>query len=243
MASPISWVPTLLDAVGLAADQQVAGAVARRKHVLDRLLDNVGILAEIEGVAKHHGVGERLGDGIGQALARDVGRAAMDGLIERLAPAGRVGRTERGRGQEAQRSGQHRRFIRQDVAEQVVGDDDVEIARRAQQLHGERVGVHVLELHVGILLLVKLGRLLAPQHAGVHDVGLLGRQHLVAALARQLEGDGADAADLAYRVALGVECLDLALGVGLAAARLAEIDAAGQLADDHDVETFDDLGL
>src|SRR6266576_193762 len=32
-------------------------------------------------------------------------------------------------------------------------------------------------------------------------------------------------------------------GVGVAAARLAEIDAAGQLADDHDVEALDDLGL
>ncbi len=86
-------------------------------------------------------------------------------------------------------------------------------------------------------------RLLAPQHAGVHDVGLLRGHHLVLALARQLEGDGADAADFAGLVALGVERLELAVRQLGAAARLAEIDAARQLADDHDVEALDDLGL
>src|SRR6185437_9063420 len=44
-------------AVGLA-DQQVAGAVARLEHVLDRPLDQVGFLAEVERVAEHHRVAE-----------------------------------------------------------------------------------------------------------------------------------------------------------------------------------------
>ena len=90
---------------------------------------------------------------------------------------------------------------------------------------------------------MQLGRLFAPQHAGVHHVGLLRGEDLVLALARQFEGDGADAADLGGRVALRVEGLDLAGGVDVAAARLTEIHAAGQLADDHDVEALDDLGL
>ena len=49
--------------------------------------------------------------------------------------------------------------------------------------------------------------------------------------------------DLGSGVTLRVEGLDLAGGVGVAAARFAEVNAAGQLADDHDVETLDDLGL
>ena len=167
----------------------------------------------------------------------------MDRLVQRLAAAGGVGRAERGRGEQAERARQHRRLVRQDVAEQVVGDDHVEFLGRAQQLHGERVGVHVLKLHVGVLLLVQLGRLFAPQHAGVHHVGLLRGEDLVLALAGQFEGDGADAADFRRRVALRVEGLDLAGGVDMAAARLAEVNAAGQFADDHDVEALDDLGL
>src|SRR5436309_8285302 len=45
-------------------------------------------------------------------------------------------RAERGRGQHAERAGQHRRAIREDVAEEIVGDDDVEllgIAHRSEE--------------------------------------------------------------------------------------------------------------
>ena len=84
---------------------------------------------------------------------------------------------------------------------------------------------------------------LVPQHARLHDVALLHRGDLVAPLARQLEGDAADALDLVGVVDLGVDGALLAvaeIGDGL---RLAEIDAAGQLAQDHDVEPLDQLAL
>ena len=82
-----------------------------------------------------------------------------------------------------------------------------------------------------------------PEHAGLHDVALFHRGDLVAPLARQLEGDAGDALDLVGVVDLGIDGALLAvaeIGDGL---RLAEIDAAGQLAHDHDVEPLDHLAL
>ena len=45
------------------------------------------------------------------------------------------------------------------------------------------------------------------------------------------------------RIDLGVDAAALAVGQGLDAARAPEIDAAGQLAQDHEVEAPDQLGL
>ena len=84
---------------------------------------------------------------------------------------------------------------------------------------------------------------LVPQHAGLHHVALFHRGDLVAPLARQLEADPRDALDLVGVVDLGIDGALLAvaeIGDGL---RLAEIDAAGQLAQDDDVEALDHLAL
>ena len=88
-----------------------------------------------------------------------------------------------------------------------------------------------------------LGDHLVPEHAGFHDVALFHRGQLVAALARQIEGDPGDALDLIGVVDLGIDGALLAvaeIGDGL---RLAEIDPAGELAHDHDVEALDHLAL
>ena len=82
-----------------------------------------------------------------------------------------------------------------------------------------------------------------PQHAGLHHVVLFRRGHLVAALAGEVEGDAADALDLEGVVDLGVDAALLAVAEIDDLLRLAEIDAAGQLAHDHDVEALDDLAL
>ena len=66
---------------------------------------------------------------------------------------------------------------------------------------------------------------------------------LLAALARRLEGDLRDAPDLAFGVVHRVEALALAAGQRVDAARLAEVDVAGQLAHDQDVEPGDHFGL
>ena len=70
---------------------------------------------------------------------------------------------------------------------------------------------------------------------------------LLAALACRLERDVRDALDLRAAVAHGVERLfgagEVAVGRRAPAARLAEIDVAGELADDQDVEPRDEFGL
>ena len=90
---------------------------------------------------------------------------------------------------------------------------------------------------------MELAHLLAPQHAAFHDVGLFHRAHPALALAGQLEGDAGDALDLGRRVDLGVDAAPRAVGQFLDAARVAEVDAASELAHDHDVEALDHLEL
>ena len=96
---------------------------------------------------------------------------------------------------------------------------------------------------VGEFALVQRGDHLAPEHAGLHHVALVRRGHLVAALAREIEGDAADALDFEGVVDLGVDAALLAVAEIDDLLGLAEIDAAGQLAHDHDVEALDDFAL
>ncbi|CAI8422948.1 MAG: Uncharacterised protein [Rhodospirillaceae bacterium] len=67
--------------------------------------------------------------------------------------------------------------------------------------------------------------------------------HAVTALARKIEGDPGDPADFLGVVDLGVDAPALAVGQVGDAARLAEVDPAGQLAHDHDVEAGYELFL
>ena len=129
------------------------------------------------------------------------------------------------------------------VAEQIVGDDDVELLRRLHQIHAAGIGELMLQRDVLVFARMHLRHHLVPEHARLHDVALFHRGHLVAALARQVEGDAGDALDLVGVVDLGIDGALLAvaeIGDGL---RLAEIDAAGEFAHDHDVEAFDHLAL
>ncbi len=111
------------------------------------------------------------------------------------------------------------------------------------ELHGAVVGQDVLELDVGRVGLVRGRHDLVPQDARPHDVALFRRVHLVAPLAREIEGDLGDALDLVRRVDLRVDRALLAVLERDDLLRLAEIDAARELAHDHDVEPFDELAL
>src|SRR5207247_1038540 len=105
---------------------------------------------------------------------------------------------------------------------------------------------HVVELDVGVLL-VDFGDDVLPELEGLQHVGLVDAGYTLAALARGLEGDVGDALDLGLRVAHGVEGFfgagEMAVDRGAAAARLAEVDVAGELADDEDVQPRDELRL
>ena len=99
------------------------------------------------------------------------------------------------------------------------------------------------EFHVRILLGPQEGHLLAPQQCRLQDIGFVDGAHPAVALAGEFEGDASDAQDLMSRVDEGVDPAALAAAGILYAARLTEVDAAGQFAHDHDVEARDDIGL
>ncbi len=73
-----------------------------------------------------------------------------------------LGRPSVADGQHPETAGEHGGEIRQEVAEQVGGDDHVELARVADQLHGAVVGIHVRQCNVGIFARVQGRDGLAP---------------------------------------------------------------------------------
>ena len=164
---------------------------------------------------------------VGDPLPRDVGRGAVDGLEQargrRLA--------ERGAGQHPERAGDHRGLVAEDVAEHVLGEDHVEVARGGDELHRALVDEHVLELDVRELLGVHA--VTTSRHSRLVS-STLALSTLVTLRARGAEGDARDALDLGD----GVDA-QVAGAVG-GARLLAEVDAAGELAHDEQVGALDD---
>ena len=81
----------------------------------------------------------------------------------------------------------------------------------------------------------------APQLRGFEHIGLVDRAEFLLAAPRHLEPDARDARDLGLVIAHQVIALAQARR-GAAAALLAEIDVAGQLAHDHHVDRAARLG-
>ena len=101
----------------------------------------------------------------------------------------------------------------------------------------------MLKLDIGIFRRMNARHNFIPQHAGLHDVALLGGRNFLLAGARQFEGDTADALDLVGVIDLRIDAALLAIaeiGDGLG---FTEIDATRQFTDDQDVEAFDHLAL
>ena len=94
-------------------------------------------------------------------------------------------------------AGQHRGEVRQQVAEQVAGDDDVELPRIAHQLHGAVVGVHVRQLDLGEFR-GRRSAVTVCRHSSPLSITLaFSTLHTPPLpLARQLEGDARHALDL-----------------------------------------------
>ncbi|MNQ74500.1 hypothetical protein D3C85_892590 [compost metagenome] len=91
-----------------------------------------------------------------------------------------------------------------------------------------------------------LGHLLdhfTPQLAGSQYVGLVHRAQLLAAHHGHVEADTGDTTDFAFAVRQGVVGLTLAVFQGTGATRCTEIDAAGQFANDQDVQPGNDFRL
>ena len=176
------------DHLGAGAGAEVARAIAFTQTAFDRLPDYLGFGAQAERMLEQHRRGQDGGERIGLVAARDIRGAAVNRLEQPDAASGGVELVaERGRRQQAHRSRQHRGFVGQDVAEHVLGDDHVEVARPADEMHRHRVDQHVLESDV-LEFGADLAGDLAPQPRGGQDVGLVDRGQALAALARELEG-------------------------------------------------------
>jgi hypothetical protein len=165
-----------------------------------------GVLVEM--VEHHHGALDE-GRGVGDALACDVRGRAVDRLEDGVLGA------DVGPGDDAEAADQAGAEVGQDVAVEVLGDDDVEPVRVAHHVHGGGVDDDLLELDGGVAGGHAAG---AVEHQAVghlHDVGLVHR------------GDAAAA------VLGGV--LEGVLGDAGAALVGDELDALGYPGEDHDL--------
>ena len=155
----------------------------------------------------------------------------MDRLVQSGSPV-----AHGGGGQQADGAGDHRRLIGENVAEHVLRYDNVKLAGVPDDLHGAVVHQHVLVGHVGVFLrqTVHDG---APQAAGLQHVGLVHAGHLFPAQPGHFKGAAADALDLHFGVSHQVGTLHPPVRRVVAIA-LAEVDAAGQLPDHHQVDAL-----
>jgi hypothetical protein len=147
-----------------------------------------------------------------------------------------AGGPQRSRGQHAQRAGNDRGFVRKDVAEDVAGEDDVELGGITHQLHGGVIHVHVAQLHVGVVA-VHFHDHFPPQAGGFQHVAFFHGADLVAALAGRFKAHPGNAADFFLSIDHGVEARAQAVA-RFYAARFAEVDVAGKLAHHHQVQAF-----
>ena len=101
----------------------------------------------------------------------------------------------------------------------------------------------MFKLHVLEFARMRLSHDLVPQNAGLHHVALFHRRDFVAPLARKLEGDARDALDFVGVVDLRVDGALLAIAEVGDGFRFAEINAAGEFAQNDDIETVHDFPL
>ena len=86
--------------------------------------------------------------GLARSRAGDVRRRAVDRLVQPERAVRGPALAERRRRQHPEAAGEDRRLVGQDVAEQVLGDDDVEVGRPADEQHRARVDELVVERDV-----------------------------------------------------------------------------------------------
>ena len=214
----------------------------------------------MKGVLEHHADREEHGDGVDDTLAGDVGcgaygklsvrvdverveRHTVDGLVDTVALALAVrDTTERSAGQQTQAAGDDGSLVRDDVAEQVAGDNNtVQSTRVLDQDHGSAVDELVTNLQLRELLLHDLGDDLSPQSAGGEHVGLVQTPDGSWGVLGESEvgGETSDALNLMARVGLGVHGVTRTIVLGA----VTEVDTTGQFADNVDVDATADFGL
>ena len=198
-------VPTTTSpSVGIGRVGQVGRPPAVGERAADRRLDRRGRIGLPERGPQQHRRRQDRADRVRDVASGDVRRRAVDRLVQAELPVVGPPLAERRRRQHAEAPGQDRRLVRQDVAEQVLGDDDVEVGRPPDEQHRARIDQLVVEPDVGELG----GQLVgdpAPQPRGREDVGLVDLGHDPAPAPRQLEREPDDAPDLVLGVRQRVE--------------------------------------
>ena len=171
-------------------------------------------------------------------------KLTVDRLIDTIAPALAVGdAAEAGGGAEANTAGDGACLVADDVAEEVVGDDDaVEGAGVLDHKEGGAVDELVLQRELGERLGEDVGHDAAPQAARGQHVGLIERGDGGGRIARQrkVRGEAGHALDLSAGVRLGVEG---EAGDAVVLGPVPEVDAARQLADQREVRAAAHVGL
>ncbi len=136
------------------------------------------------------------------------------------------------RRREADSAGGDRRDVGEDVAERVLGEQDVEAAGIADELHRRIVDEHVVERDVGVVEGHGVDDL-PPERRRLEHAVLVGDGDLAPALPGELERAARDPLDLARVVLARVEGRAVR-----APSLLAVVEAAGELADDEDVDAL-----
>ena len=144
---------------------------------------------------------------------------------------------ERGRWQQAERAGEDRRFVAENVAEHVFGQHHVERCRISNQSHGGRIDVAVLEPHVGVIAR-ELRDGFAPQLRDLEHIRLVYGRDEPPPASSGLERHACDALDLGRRVRQRVDRAHL-----FAPARLTVVETTGQLAHDQQIDALQTVGF
>ncbi|MEY5015180.1 MAG: hypothetical protein RIS92_1538 [Verrucomicrobiota bacterium] len=104
----------------------VSGAEAVFDDGLNGFLDGVCRGGEAERVAEQHCGRQDLCDGVCDAFTRDVGCGAAAGFEESEPAGGEFAFAEGSAGEHPEGTGDHCHFVREDVAEEIFCEDDVE---------------------------------------------------------------------------------------------------------------------
>ena len=211
--------------VGPASGDLVSSRRSLGQHLVDGRRDRPADVAPAKAVGEHHADREDHRDRVGGALAGDVGCRP----VHRLEDARRLA-ADRRRRREPEAAADRRGQVGEDVAEEVLGQDHVVGLRLGGEVHGE--GVHELVREPDLLELrrLQLGDDTAPQLRRRQHVGLVHRDDAAVAPASELERPPCDPLDLLARVAA------LVAGGVLLERFLAEVEAAGQLTHDDQVD-------
>ena len=227
------------DLLGGRTSADVGGSRAGLDCLVDRSVEGVRRRLLPEGVAQQQRRRCHGRQGVGGAGPGNLRRASVHGLIHPERAVLRETRPEGSGGEKPERAADGRRLVGEDVAEQVLGDDDVEASRIGQEQVGGRVDERVLDRDPRM---TDRGLVddLTPQAAGGEDVRLVDAGEVAATTRSKRECELHDALDLRSSVAKRVDRRGDPVGF-LAPLRSPEVEAAGQLADDEDVRIAADL--